>query len=1202
MKKILLLMTMVLLLAAEGFSQAPGILNYQGVARNSVGNVLVNQNISLRLTIRNLTAAGAVVYQESRAVTTNPFGLFNVQLGSPGASGVTGTIPGVNWAVGAKFIQVEIDPNGGSSFINIGTAQLASVPYSLFATTAGDLILPFNKTQNDNGTLFKITNSGTNSGSTALEGLTNSTAGNANAIIGTVTSTAPGGFSAGVRGINNGTGGSGIGVYGSQAGSGWGVYGTTPSGIGVYGNTTSGTGVSGNTTSGTGVSGNSTSGAGVFGQSNTGVAGIFTITNAASTADALQANTTGTGWAATITSSNATPRALRTTGGLRFTGINEANNRILTSDASGNATWQNPAVVGIVTGSGTLDRVPKWTPNGTNLGDSRIEDRAGTLPIGINTPGGYTYTSVQPGLEMTNSAALLQTRIVLRDQSDGGDVQGFIDARTSPTATVSAMQLGTLTNHPITFFGNGVNMGRWSAAGNLGIGTTAGVDPTAKLQVNNAGTNITGLFSNTNVANDENVLQVLSDNITSTGFTNSFGVYGRRGPVPAVNAAPTAATTAFFVKQDGNALAGYSQTGIGTFGITNTGTALQGFALTAAAYALQTFGRVQITGQGAGLNKILTSDATGNATWQTLGGGVGVGGAGTLNFVSKWTPDGSNLGNSQIFDDGTNVGLGTITPTEKFEINSPGVSIGFKNEGTDPGILLNSTLPTGIERIYFGSGSNARIFFNNSGLFTNHLLLTSNFAGNTPDISINKANTNVGIGRVNAGAKLHVDGSIDLNQTIGVGNFGHQAFLAQTSSTATATTSRSIIGYAANSTSENHSVFAYANGGGTASNAGVFSLAIAATTGNNFGYYANVANSTNANIGIQVNVPNGPNDRAGVFVGKVQIADGTQAAGRIFTSDASGTGSWQTAAAAGVVSGSGTLNYVPKWTPDGVTVGNSRISDDGSFFGFNSTINRDAFGENGITLENTSSTRSALSLYNNFNGNAVSGYFDVRDGAYQGIQFGTQSNHPIKFFTNNFAGNTAILMGTDGALKIGATGNADFATAKLDVAGTFKLADGTEGAGKVLTSDASGNASWQGPVSISAEYLLAGLNVPSGANVIINNWSTVTNEDGGANYNPVTGEYTISVSGYYDINASVNWLNFSTPGARARLYVQVNGSRMTYETQEPSSGNGNISVHYARRLNAGDVVRFEVNHTTANNEVLDPIGYGTTFDIHLVHR
>ena len=59
-------------------------------------------------------------------------------------------------------------------------------------------------------------------------------------MLGQVTSTAPGGFSAAVRGMNAGTGGLGIGVYGSQAGSGWGVYGTSPSGIGVYGSSSSG--------------------------------------------------------------------------------------------------------------------------------------------------------------------------------------------------------------------------------------------------------------------------------------------------------------------------------------------------------------------------------------------------------------------------------------------------------------------------------------------------------------------------------------------------------------------------------------------------------------------------------------------------------------------------------------------------------------------------------------------------------------------------------------------------------------------------------------------------------------------------------------------------------------------------------------------------------------------------------------------------
>ena len=35
------------------------------------------------------------------------------------------------------------------------------------------------------------------------------------------------------------------------------------------------------------------------------------------------------------------------------------------------------------------------------------------------------------------------------------------------------------------------------------------------------------------------------------------------------------------------------------------------------------------------------------------------------------------------------------------------------------------------------------------------------------------------------------------------------------------------------------------------------------------------------------------------------------------------------------------------------------------------------------------------------------------------------------------------------------------AAAKLDVAGTVKIADGTQGAGKVFTSDANGLAGWQ---------------------------------------------------------------------------------------------------------------------------------------------
>lgn len=118
------------------------------------------------------------------------------------------------------------------------------------------------------------------SGTTAaVEGDTASTTSSANAVYGRVTSTSPGANSAGVRGENDGTDGLGIGVYGSQAGGGWGVYGYAPSGLGVYGDTSSGTGVEAESVTGTGVYAYSSSGVAVDAYSSTGSA--LTIENGA---------------------------------------------------------------------------------------------------------------------------------------------------------------------------------------------------------------------------------------------------------------------------------------------------------------------------------------------------------------------------------------------------------------------------------------------------------------------------------------------------------------------------------------------------------------------------------------------------------------------------------------------------------------------------------------------------------------------------------------------------------------------------------------------------------------------------------------------------------------------------------------------------------------------------------------------------------
>ncbi len=48
----------------------------------------------------------------------------------------------------------------------------------------------------------------------------------------------------------------------------------------------------------------------------------------------------------------------------------------------------------------------------------------------------------------------------------------------------------------------------------------------------------------------------------------------------------------------------------------------------------------------------------------------GLSGSGTLNYIPKWTPDGVTIGNSLIYDSGTNVGIGTSTPTARLHVKS----------------------------------------------------------------------------------------------------------------------------------------------------------------------------------------------------------------------------------------------------------------------------------------------------------------------------------------------------------------------------------------------------------------------------------------------------------------------------------------------------------------------------------------------------
>ena len=129
-----------LLLCLAGYSQVPQAMNYQAVARNLSGDPLVNKTVSLRISITDGLSGGTTEYQETRTAITNQFGLFTLKIGL--GTPTIGIFANIKWATGNKYIVIEYDADGGSNYINMGVTQLVSVPYALYAATAGDAVGP----------------------------------------------------------------------------------------------------------------------------------------------------------------------------------------------------------------------------------------------------------------------------------------------------------------------------------------------------------------------------------------------------------------------------------------------------------------------------------------------------------------------------------------------------------------------------------------------------------------------------------------------------------------------------------------------------------------------------------------------------------------------------------------------------------------------------------------------------------------------------------------------------------------------------------------------------------------------------------------------------------------------------------------------------------------------------------------------------
>ena len=134
MKQILTILTAVFMTATV-WGQSPEKMTYQSVVRNTNDQLVTNTSIGIQISILQTSVSGASVYTERHFPATNINGLVSLEIGTGVI--ISGDFTAIDWANDAYFLKTEIDLNGGATYTITGTSQLLSVPFSLYANTAG---------------------------------------------------------------------------------------------------------------------------------------------------------------------------------------------------------------------------------------------------------------------------------------------------------------------------------------------------------------------------------------------------------------------------------------------------------------------------------------------------------------------------------------------------------------------------------------------------------------------------------------------------------------------------------------------------------------------------------------------------------------------------------------------------------------------------------------------------------------------------------------------------------------------------------------------------------------------------------------------------------------------------------------------------------------------------------------------------------
>jgi len=139
MKRTLITIFSILFCAITFAQSVPQGINYQAVARDSTGAVLMNQNLTIQFSIISDISTGNISWQETHSVSTNDYGLYTAIIGQGTTTipfGSSATFDVIDWGASNHLLKVEVD-YGNGILVDMGTTAFMSVPYALYSANPG---------------------------------------------------------------------------------------------------------------------------------------------------------------------------------------------------------------------------------------------------------------------------------------------------------------------------------------------------------------------------------------------------------------------------------------------------------------------------------------------------------------------------------------------------------------------------------------------------------------------------------------------------------------------------------------------------------------------------------------------------------------------------------------------------------------------------------------------------------------------------------------------------------------------------------------------------------------------------------------------------------------------------------------------------------------------------------------------------------